>query len=243
MTSCITPSKTDSEKILNEFSVGCGSTVFKPFLHEFDRVNKEYLDYIKGIKDPILRHISLYFVQYYIDGYYYYRYSQNSQKDGACDYLKRWLQERKDLFTYGEKCPTKMTLWKDKVEPLWEKLEKDYSIQNHGVNSWCNNKYPLFLQTEYPQGLTPFNCDERISQETSKANCPSPPVQAPCSCPPCKTSVFFPQTYQPPQTDELQQIDQLQQTDRTKNLAVTSGFTAVGTLVTLFFLYRVINKQ
>ncbi|VVA00352.1 PIR protein, partial [Plasmodium vivax] len=155
MTSCITPSKTDSKN--NEFYVACGNTVFKRFLHEFDNVNDAYLDYIKGIKDPILRHISLYFVQYYIDGYYYYRYSQNSQKDGACDYLKRWLQERKDLFTYGEKCPTKMTLWKDKVEPLWEKLEKDYSIQNHGVNSWCNNKYPLFLQTEYPQGLTPFN--------------------------------------------------------------------------------------
>ncbi|KMZ80606.1 hypothetical protein PVIIG_04391 [Plasmodium vivax India VII] len=229
--------------IQNEFYVACGNTVFKRFLHEFDNVNDDYLNYIKEINDPILRHISLYLVQYYIDGHYYYSYSHSSHKNGACDYLKRWLLERKDLFTYGEKCPTKMKLWQDHVEPLWDKLEKGYPIQNHGGISWCKNEYPISQKTEYPHVLRSLNCEECTSKESSSAQCPPPSVQTQSTCRPCPVYVSSPETVPPQEAGHPPKTDQLSGTDRTKNLAVTSGFTAVGTLGTLFFLYRVIYKQ
>ncbi|CAG9474493.1 unnamed protein product [Plasmodium vivax] len=153
----------------NEFHLKCGPEIFPPFRHHFDLENDKYLNHINSIDDPTLKYVSVYLVQYYKDGYKYFGNSKPNQRNDACTYLIRWLQERKELYTYGGYCKKKLNLWNSAIESLWEWLISDYK---------------------------------------GKSN------------------------------DQLPQTDQPLEKDQSKNLAVTSGFTAVGTLGTLFFLYR-----
>ncbi|GAB70070.1 hypothetical protein PCYB_008190 [Plasmodium cynomolgi strain B] len=90
---CRIPSKTDSSN--NVFEPRCATKIFEPFLQHFNTFKDEILNHIKEINDPILKYISVYFVQYYIDGYDYYKYSEKTMRDAACQYLKLWLQEKK----------------------------------------------------------------------------------------------------------------------------------------------------
>ncbi|KMZ88921.1 hypothetical protein PVBG_06310 [Plasmodium vivax Brazil I] len=107
-------------------------------------------------------------------------------------------------------------------------LKKEYTIPNTKERSpWCNES-SISLTTIYPREFTPLNCDETISREPiSKDSCP-PSVPAKCECESPETA--FPVIPSLP--------DQPSEKDPTKNIAVTSGFTAAGTLGTLFFLYR-----
>ncbi|KMZ94903.1 hypothetical protein PVMG_05514 [Plasmodium vivax Mauritania I] len=211
----------------------CGTEVFKTYHSVWDTRINEYLDYINNIKEPILKYISIYYVQYYIDGYDYYHKSENSQRSAACTYIKRWLRKQKDIFTYGEKCEARKQLWENNFSTLWNKLQSKYVVPEHKnkTKPWCDN-HPLTFKTEFSEEVTlPPYCDESIPQETISTNCPLLPVKEECDC---SQSVVH-EILSPP--------DQAPAADRTKNLAVTSGFTAAGTLGTLFFLYRVINKQ
>ncbi|KMZ87955.1 hypothetical protein PVBG_05403 [Plasmodium vivax Brazil I] len=111
-------------------------------------------------------------------------------------------------------------------------LMKDYNNSgNTAINSWCNYR-ELIRNASFPPGVNFPNFEKVVSHEPSSVNCPLPSVQTQCNCTPCEMPGISPQIDLTPQTD------QTTQTDRTKNLAVTSGFTAVGTLGTLFFLYR-----
>ncbi|SCA59582.1 VIR protein [Plasmodium vivax] len=214
-------------KILNKFYVDCSAKVFDRFLPRFYNVKGEYLDHIKKITDPILKYVSIYLVEYYIDGYNYYHNSEESHRTEACGYLNKWLQEKKDLFTYGEKCKTKMNLWTNEIETLWKMLKiNKYTIpDNNSRKPWCN-EITLTHKTIYPSALTSMKCEESISQDYRSTYSPPSPVTEKCECSPSEVPV----------TPE--QLDHPVETDRTKNLAVTSGFTAAGTLGTLFFLYR-----
>ncbi|KMZ88465.1 hypothetical protein PVBG_05423 [Plasmodium vivax Brazil I] len=217
--------------IQNLFEYRCGTDVFKRFYKEWDPDFKNYLNHINEINDPILRHISMYFVQHYIDGHHYYRESDPTHRNAACQYIIHWLQEKKDLFTYGEKCKTKKELWKTNFDALLTMLKSKYIIKEYKITKpWCND-FELVELTSFDPGVTLNNCEENISQ-VSSSPCPSTlPNITNCECPQTVDPMIPSQQDQPPETD------------RTKNLAVTSGFTAAGTLGTLFFLYRVINKQ
>ncbi|SCO65753.1 VIR protein [Plasmodium vivax] len=221
---CKEINKTDSKD--NEFEPRCGTKIFIPILSNFNHVKGQYLNHINEIKDPILRHISIYFVQYYIDGYHYYRESGLTHRNAACQYLKQWLQEKKDLFTYGERCNTKKELWESKFESLWNIIKNDNTISKKNENNpWCT-KTTLSGTTTYPDALTSPNCEERISQESSSTYVPPLTVTEKCECLQNADHEIPSQAVQPPETD------------RTKNLVVTSGFTAFGTLGTLLVLYK-----
>ncbi|SCO71512.1 hypothetical protein PVC01_050037800 [Plasmodium vivax] len=211
----------------NEFEPRCGTKIFESFRPNFNRVKNEHLNYIKGINDPILRHIFIYFIQYYIDGFNYFKKSQKSHRSEACKYLNRWLQDKKDLFTHGEKCETKIELWETEIGNLWNMLNKtEYTIlDDKKPTLWCE-QISLNQKTTYPVELTSLKCEESISRESSSSVPPPQSVEAKCVCP------------QTVDLETLAQPDHIPETDRTKNLAVTSGFTAAGTLGTLFFLYR-----
>ncbi|GAB69604.1 CYIR protein, partial [Plasmodium cynomolgi strain B] len=216
--------KENSKK--NEFYIKCGTEIFKPFLPNFYSVKNEYLNYIKEINDPILRHISIYFVQYYIDGYHYYGESHHTYRSEACKYLNRWLQEKKDLFTYGEQCQTKMNLWESKFKNLWDMLKNEYTIPNTNEKKpWCD-KINLSLTTKYPHELTSLNCVESISQESSSSDPRPQQVITDCEC----TETVVPIS--------LAQQNHVPEMDRTKNIVATSGFTAFGTIGTLLLLYK-----
>ncbi|KMZ96493.1 hypothetical protein PVNG_06515, partial [Plasmodium vivax North Korean] len=212
----------------NLFYSKCGTEVFKSYPESWNNIDRSYIEHINNIKDPILRHIFIYFVKYYIDGYHYYHDSGQTHRSEACQYLNRWLQEKKDLFTYGQKCPKKLNLWTEEIKILWDKLKiNEYFIPDvkDTRKPWCD-KIDYIDKTTFPDTFTPPNCEESISQVFISANCPPPPDKEECICSPSEVPVTLAQT------------DELSGTDRTKNLAVTSGFTAAGTLGTLFFLYR-----
>ncbi|KMZ96354.1 hypothetical protein PVNG_06333, partial [Plasmodium vivax North Korean] len=215
----------------NEFYLNCAFKYISSQPEKLYNIDASYIKEINKIEDPILRHIFIYFVHYYINGYIYFKDSKQHFRNQACQHLNRWLEGKKDLFTYGEICQKKLKLWKKETDTLWEILKKKHTLPNTEGKPWCD-KSLISLKTEYPQGLTSFNCDKSISQETSSTNFPPPPVQTPSSCPPCPFSFISPETVTPSDTVSPPE------TDRTKNLAVTSGFTAAGTLATLFFLYR-----
>ncbi|KMZ83454.1 hypothetical protein PVBG_06265 [Plasmodium vivax Brazil I] len=225
---CPTPTKENS--INNKFYVDCSAKVFDRFLPRFYNVKGEYLDHIKKITDPILKYVSIYLVEYYIDGYNYYHNSEESHRTEACRYINRWLLEKKDLFTYGGMCEKKKDLWDKEIGTLWKKLISDYEASSKNKSAWCFD-YKLTLKTTFPTDVIFPKCEEIISQEPCINVLPCPQVQTDCKCSPSEDPVTPEQLDPPPAAD------------RTKNLAVTSGFTAAGTLGTLFFLYRVINKQ
>ncbi|GAB69970.1 CYIR protein, partial [Plasmodium cynomolgi strain B] len=79
----------------NKFDINCGAHIFSPTRQTCDNIDKKYLDFIKSINNPILRHIFFYFVHYYIEGHDYYYNSGPSHRNGACQYLMHWLQEKK----------------------------------------------------------------------------------------------------------------------------------------------------
>ncbi|VVA00038.1 PIR protein [Plasmodium vivax] len=223
---------------INVFDPRCGTYIFTPFRPSFDNVEEKYLNIIKKINDPILRHISLYFVQYYIDGYHYFRDSPQVHRDGACQYLRLWLQEKKDLFTYGGNCKKKKELWESNFKKLWDMLGNIYTItEDNKPRPWCKD-YELAQLTILPREVIFSNCDDIISQEHSSKVHSCPTVQKECNCSVNETPISSPETVPPQEAGHPPETDQLSGTDRTKNLAVTSGFTAVGTLGTLFFLYR-----
>ncbi|KMZ96095.1 hypothetical protein PVNG_06285, partial [Plasmodium vivax North Korean] len=216
----------------NEFHLKCGPEIFPPFRHHFDLENDKYLNHINSIDDPTLKYVSVYLVQYYKDGYKYFGNSKPNQRNDACTYLIRWLQERKELYTYGGYCKKKLNLGNSAIESLWEWLISDYKGKSNGTNaSWCYDLQKTF-KTEFPPYVNYLKCDESASQETSSVLFPLLTVQTEKDCPPCQTLPIS------PRTDQLPQTDQPLEKDQSKNLAVTSGFTAVGTLGTLFFLYR-----
>ncbi|CAI7724072.1 hypothetical protein PVPAM_000020000 [Plasmodium vivax] len=184
--SCTSPEKDKND---NEFYLECAHRTFETFHQNFDRVKDEYLDYIKKINDAILRHISLYFVQYYIDGYHYYHNSELVEINGACQYLNRWLEERKDLFTYGEQCPTKKESWDNAINALWDMLKKDYPTSKKDGKPWCD-KSTIKLTTKYPLELTSLKCDETISPETKSEELSLQSFDTNCKCPPSEVPVI-----------------------------------------------------
>ncbi|KMZ83166.1 hypothetical protein PVBG_06343 [Plasmodium vivax Brazil I] len=206
---CKWPNKYDSKN--NEFEYRCGTDVFETYYKDWDPDFKNYLNHINEINDPILKHISIYFVQHYINGYRYYHESGSNHRNTACQYLKHWLQEKKDLFTYGETCQTKIDLWDKVIGNLWNVLKNQYTVQDfYGKNPWCK-KTPLSEKTEYPRELPPFNCEESLAQEPSSADPSSKSVPTECNC----------QNVDPVLTPPL---DQAPEKDLTKNIAVTSVY-------------------
>ncbi|SCA60224.1 hypothetical protein PVT01_000079700 [Plasmodium vivax] len=108
-------------------------------------------------------------------------------------------------------------------------LMQDSNYFDKENKSWCPD-YKMSEFTKFPLGLTSPNCDETISEKSSSDVLL--PITTEKDCPPCQTLPIS------PRTDQLPQTDQPLEKDQSKNLAVTSGFTAVGTLGNLFFLYR-----
>ncbi|KMZ88749.1 hypothetical protein PVBG_05695, partial [Plasmodium vivax Brazil I] len=232
----------------NVFEPKCGIDVFETFRTSFDLEKDEYLDYINKINDPTLKYVSVYLVQYYKDGFNYFRNSEQTYRSEACNYLNKWLKEKHDLFTFGNNCAEKQKLWEKVIGKLWTDLTKDRRYFYQSTDSWCTDRNYIF-QTTFPLKVIELNCDKSISQETRSAISPPLTIQTERNCPPCSCPVIsqetgHPQeTGNPPERGNPPETEQLSGTDRTKNLAVTSGFTAFGTLGTLLVLYKVIYKQ
>ncbi|GAB70006.1 hypothetical protein PCYB_007550, partial [Plasmodium cynomolgi strain B] len=137
------------------------------------------------LKNPILKYISYYFVQYYIYGYNYYKDSLQHHRNGACSYLNHWLEEKKDLFTYGGKCTENLRLWERNIESLWEMLDvQEYHIikDKFEVKSWCKQIPRLSKLTNFPKEVNFSNCEERISGELYRVVPHDETITTECKC-------------------------------------------------------------
>ncbi|KMZ87984.1 hypothetical protein PVMG_01721 [Plasmodium vivax Mauritania I] len=126
-------------------------------------------------------------------------------------------------------CNKKLNLWKEKIESLWKILIEDTKYFNNEKKPWCNNTLISFKST-FPTNMIMPKCVESIYEEPKSVDPYTQPVQTNCICPESIDTANLPQIDRPPEKDP------------TKNLAVTSGFTAFGTLGTLLVLYKVIYK-
>ncbi|KMZ76885.1 hypothetical protein PVIIG_05926 [Plasmodium vivax India VII] len=87
----------------NEFYLNCAFKYISSQPEKLYNIDASYIKEINKIEDPILRHIFTYFVHYYINGYIYFKDSKQHFRNQACQHLNRWLEGKKDLFTYDYK--------------------------------------------------------------------------------------------------------------------------------------------
>ncbi|GAB70049.1 hypothetical protein PCYB_007980, partial [Plasmodium cynomolgi strain B] len=199
--------------IQNEFQARCATNIFKPILSDFNQIKDDYLNYINKINDPILKYISLYFVKYYIDGYKYYHKSNKVHRDGACGYLRKWLQEKKDLYTFGGKCNINLRLWINHIGTLWYMFEgdKDYLfLEGNVLKTWCKY-YNMYDLTRFPSEVNLTNCDKIISHESGSQFTPLTSYDKECDC----------SEYYIPERSYI--TDNTQEKDTTKKFAVSSA--------------------
>ncbi|KMZ80780.1 hypothetical protein PVIIG_03147 [Plasmodium vivax India VII] len=141
---------------------------FNEVLSIFDKdyVDK-YLDSIKNISDPILRHVALYLVQNYEYAKKYFSEDGKRNHNPACESLNIWLDQKKSFFTHAEKCQSNVKLWKKYIDPLWDKLHS-----NNDGNTCERLEY--FTNTlSIPSELLPATCYMHVPKNY-KCTPPSP---------------------------------------------------------------------
>ncbi|SBT54922.1 PIR Superfamily Protein [Plasmodium ovale wallikeri] len=135
--------------------------------------------------DHVLKNIALYLLQNYESSYKHCKMDSNAQD--CCNYLNKWLNEKKSLYTSNTKCNSHNVLWEHYIEKLWEKMQED-EVEDERCNrdtfgpkyfheKWlspsCSNDSPVDI---------PKECPEQPSYK--KHECP--PAVAPTSSS-CKT--------------------------------------------------------
>lgn len=102
-------------------------------------------------------------------------------------------------------------------------------VKDKKEKPWCE-KYEMTLQTTFPTEVSLPNCDERASLQPNRGASLHQPIETPRNSSEDEVSVNSPQTDHAPDSHP------------TKEIAVSSGFTFLGTLGTLALLYKVFYK-
>ncbi|SBT84437.1 PIR protein [Plasmodium ovale] len=222
----------------------------------FEITDKALIDHIIKIDDPYLQHISLHLVHLYQEGNTNFsNCTISDNKRTACSYLNHWSNYMKDLYTYTGKCAKKENLWKNHIDTLWKLLEKIHTVRTTTSNKvWCTEyKYDTYNKTPIPKYLSiKYN---EIVQKYCNPTIPQPSV------PICEKYIDVPESPRTPQKDDSPKSDCLCSTESsityaqqaqcvseeciqncsdstTFYIALSSGFTLLGTFVILFILYK-----
>ncbi|SBS84790.1 PIR protein [Plasmodium ovale] len=179
--SCNGPS--DTTGLLRCLYSSCSNGCFCNLLNDISRSSLNttneniYLNRIKDIDDPILRHISYYMVANYLDGNGNYNITNSqSNRTTVCQQFNRWLGERKHLFTYGGKCEKNEKLWKTHIDPLYVILESNNKWKD---KAWCTIR-PNMFENNFLNNIGPPPVCRDIAQEKCKNtlhSTPSFPIQ------------------------------------------------------------------
>ncbi|SBT55367.1 PIR Superfamily Protein [Plasmodium ovale wallikeri] len=222
----------------------------------FEITNEALVNHIIKIDDPYLQHISLHLVHRYQEGNSNFsKCTIPDNKRTACRYLNYWSNYIKDLYTYAGKCSKKENLWKSHIDTLWKLLENTYTVQTGKSNeAWCKEyNYDTYNKTPIPTNLS-IKYDE-IVQKYCNPTIPQPslPVcegyidgsashriapiddspQSNCLCS-TESSMTFAQQAQGVSEECIQNSSD----STTFYIALSSGFTLLGTIFILFFLYK-----
>ncbi|GAB69852.1 hypothetical protein PCYB_006010, partial [Plasmodium cynomolgi strain B] len=111
----------------------------------------EHFKKIKSIQDPILRYVALYLVHNYDKSKKYFIENGRRENNIACLSLNRWLDQRKSFYTHGDKCAVNLDLWKQTIDPIWEMLNKNQTLN-------CMRKEIYTKNTYIPNALLPPTC-------------------------------------------------------------------------------------
>ncbi|SCO67106.1 VIR protein [Plasmodium vivax] len=128
----------------------CPAYYYKLFYDYPSKITPEvdqYLDTIQTYSDPILKYVALYLIHNYTQVKEYFTNDRNFHNDMYCSNLNRWLDHNKSFYTYSEKSPANVTLWKIYIEELWNKLHSN----NKG--NICRRMKIFSNTTEIPEEL------------------------------------------------------------------------------------------
>ncbi|VUZ95540.1 PIR protein [Plasmodium vivax] len=231
---------------------------FNEVLSIFDKdyVDK-YLDSIKNISDPILRHVALYLVENYEYAKKYFSKDGKRNHNTACKSLNRWLDQKKSFFTHAEKCQTNVKLWEKYIDPLWDKLHSNnngnkcerveyftntLSIPSELLPATCYMHVPKNYKCTPPSPEKKFRlitmCP-KISEQCSKCkekgllqlSTPNEQIAALARCP-----LIVPLTTL--SSTKYQVSCEVNCPSEIHMIAFSVGVTFLGTLFILFFLYK-----
>ncbi|VUZ95660.1 PIR protein [Plasmodium vivax] len=204
---------------------------------EFSNKTLEYVNTIKNYTHPFLKLVSLYLVENYYRAKEYFNTNGDNIHNVACHNLNRWLDQRKNFFTFSEKCNSSVTEWRIQVEELWK------TIQHKFGDKHCNRVNKFSNTTVIPPEMLPATCYSSVPEEwlrnfqaqnqklLNQKNCSNsenssdktviplldlsgavPLVKNSVECEPCPSTI--------------------------PAVALTGSCTILGTLVLLFFLYK-----
>lgn len=106
-----------------ELSVGDYYNIFFKIRDTFNNVTEEYYKEYLYKGDQFLLNIALYLLENYNGDYKYFCDIDKERKE-RCDYLNRWLNEKKALYTSNTKCKSHNDLWDRYIERLWDRMQE-----------------------------------------------------------------------------------------------------------------------
>ncbi|SBS93208.1 PIR protein [Plasmodium ovale] len=211
--------------------------IFNKTRSDFSNVKQQYIDIIKSYSDPYLQHVALYLIENYLEVKHHLVKDSRYSKNVACNNLNRWFDERKNLFTFSEKCKTKNIHWEIQIEDLWKR------IQEEDPEHTCQ-RYKVFTNTaNFPDDLKNPICYKSVP-ENCECSSPKPDVVSTVenSCPKCEKSIMpancptFDTSFIPSQAQIQERSESC--SSALPTMAISLGSILMGTVVILFCLYK-----
>ncbi|SBS95536.1 PIR Superfamily Protein, partial [Plasmodium ovale curtisi] len=141
--------------------------IFFKIRNTFNNISDEdYAEYLyKG--DQVLLNIALYLLENF-KGDYKYFCDKDEQCTERCNYLNKWLNEKKALYTSNTQCKSHNDLWERYIEQLWHKMQEDVaqnkrcqrnisdkkSFKEKWIISSCNSNNPVQGEKECPHSAS-----------------------------------------------------------------------------------------
>ncbi|KMZ77227.1 hypothetical protein PVIIG_06404 [Plasmodium vivax India VII] len=226
--------------------------MFSDVKSDFSSVTGTYLNTIKNIEDPILKHISLYLVNNYNNAKPHFCKSGNHVKDKACSNLNRWLDQKKSIYTSATTCKKNSEAWTKHIDSLWEQLDKN----NDGTK--CIRNEIFSKESNLPQKLNPYTCYEHVPEnhtctavqvvnsktEESCSTCNTTCPQCPNNCTNLESTrrSQYPTSTPDDITTMCPQISPHDFPSLIPTISISVCFTLLGVFILQFFLYKVIKN-
>ncbi|GAW84264.1 variable surface protein [Plasmodium gonderi] len=144
----------DSYKKENACAIYFYGLFYKVRTNFTENFYKKYIDKIKNMNDPILRHTALYLIENYEESKVYFDNIKYWKSSLACEMLNKWLDNKRSFFTHGEKCETNVNMWKNHIESIWDDLNNN----NTSANNRCERKEIYAGNAYIPSELLPPVC-------------------------------------------------------------------------------------
>ncbi|SBT54953.1 PIR Superfamily Protein [Plasmodium ovale wallikeri] len=139
----------------------------------------EYTQFLYN-KDQVLRNIALNLIENY-EAQYKLCKTSNENKE-CCNYLNKWLNEKKAIYTSNTKCKSHNDLWEHYIEKLWKEMQQDVQEKERCQRNTSGPQY-------FPSQWIIPSCDNDNPVEIL-SSCPEVPRYKDPVCPSTNTSTY-----------------------------------------------------